>query len=336
MQQYVSWGRIKEFSVSFKVPIQYIEFGKEYLVFIAHGNIYMECTLRKDGGVDVTEFEASYKADANAPIVSKTSLAIPKVAMYEPEGFFKSYVSHNLCDPTTWYQESTQVTGETLIQVIPPSGLVFSMANTNIIDAEHGKITGEKNYSLDFDTFTYSTPIRTTYAVKVYIGGVLQTSGYSVNYVTGEIAFDTLPGATVTCDYYYAGSSNFKVEATGAGKVLQIRHVEIQFTEDIGFNSAIIQSIKAYNPMAPPSKIEVEHIEFLNEYDVINIGNEGKGQIIKYGTIPHNINVFPFAYGRTIDLKYSEGSEINVSLENDIPMTGTFSTVTFYTTEEDQ
>lgn len=258
-----------------------------------------------------------------------------KVSVYEPEGFFKSYVSHNLCDPTTWYQESTQATGEALTQVIPPSGLVYSFAHTNIIDAENGKITGEKDYSLSFDTFTYSTTLRSKYAVKIYDNGILQTAGYVIDYAGGTVTFDTLPNGNVTADYYYAGSSNFKL-APSSGKILKIRHVEIQFTTDISFSSPIVQRIKAFNPLAPPSKIEVEHIEFINEYDVICIGNEGTGLIPKYGALAHDMHVFPFAYGRTIDLKSSEGSEINVELEDDTPMGGTFSTVTFYTTDEDE
>jgi hypothetical protein len=177
--------------------------------------------------------------------------------------------------------------------------------------------------------------MRTTYGVKIYDGGVLQTSGYTIDYAGGTVTFDSAPSSTVTADYYYAGSSNFKL-AAASGKVLQVRHVEIQFTTDIAFNGSIIQSIKAYNPLNPPNKIEVEHIEFVNEYDVINIGNQGTGLIPKYGILPHDMHVFPFAYGRTIDLKSSEGSEINLSLENDTPMSGTFSTVTFYTTEEDE
>ena len=328
----VTWAELEP-ALSNKVYAYHeVEVSDHYKIYAYDGQLSLLCFVDK-GTADATDYETNYRGKS-APISPKTTVnSIPKVAVYEPEGFFKSYVTHNLCDPTTWYQNATQVTGETLTL---NTGTIYDFANNNIIDAEHGKITGEKNYSLDFNTFTFTPTIRDTYKVAIYDNGVLQTSGYTISYATGQVTFDSAPTGPVTADYYYAGSSNFKVEAAGPGKILQIRHVEIQFTEDIGFNSAIVQSIKAYNPSSPPSKIEVEHIEFLNEYDVINVGNEGKGQIIKYGTIPYNINVFPFAYGRTIDLKASEGSEINISLEGDTPMTGTFSTVTFYTTEEDE
>lgn len=302
-----------------------------YRIYTFDGPLEIFCFIDK-GTADATDYEDNYKGKSK-PVQPKTSVkSIPKVAVYEPEGFFKSYVSHNLCDRTTWYQDSTQVTGETLVQ---QSGATFSFANQYIIDAEHGKITGEKDYSLSFQTFTYSQTLREKYGVKIYDNAVLQSSGYTIDYAAGTVTFDVMPTGPVTADYYYESGSSYTVEAKGADKILQIRHVEIQFTDDIGFNSAIVQSIKAYNPMNPPNRIEVEHIEFLNEYDVINIGNQGTGQIIKYGNIPHNINVFPFAYGRTIDLASSLGSQITVTLENDIPMSGTFSTVTFYTTEED-
>ena len=62
----------------------------------------------------------------------------------------------------------------------------------------------------------------------------------------------------------------------------------------------------------------------------------GKGFIPQYGALGHDILVFPFSYGRTIDLASSTGAEINVKLEGDIPMGGDYGTVTFYTTEDNE
>ena len=292
--------------------------------------------IAKNGESPQTEFEANYKAAANAPIQNKTSLAIPKVAIYEPEGSFHSYVSHNFCDKTTWYQESSRVEDETLVQMPPPDGLTFNFANQNIIDVEHGKLTGESNYTLDFATMLYRPTIRDTYGVQIKVGGNLVTTGYTIDYAAGTVTFDSAPGGAVSATYSYAGSSKWKIEPSGPGRLCQIRHIEIQFTEDFAFNTPIVQEISVFNPLSPPNKICVEHIVFQNPYDVINIGNEGKGQIVKYGGLPTNINVFPFQYGRTIDLKESQGAEISVEAEGDIPLTGSFLTVSCYTTEEDE
>jgi hypothetical protein len=117
--------------------------------------------------------------------------------------------------------------------------------------------------------------------------------------------------------------------------VLRIRHVEIQFTSDYEWTTPIIQQIRVYNPASPPSKIKVEHIEIANEYELISLGNEGKGTIPAYGNLAHDVYVFPFAYGRTIDLRADQGGEITLMCEGDIPQAGTFASVTMYTTEED-
>lgn len=334
MLQKVSWTDLKAFAVSFKVPLQYLEFAKEYQVFLAHGAIEMQTILPKDGGAEVTEFEGIYKDSANAPTVEKTSFAIPKVAVYEPEGFFKSYVTHNLCDKTTWFQKSTKVTGEALTQLVPPLGLIYSFANQNVIDLEHGKITGETDYSFDFSTGQYTETLRDRYRVRIYDNGVELSSGYAVDYAAGTVTFTSLPTGSVTADYHYAGSSEY-VLAAPAGKVMQIRHVEIQFTKNLTF-VPIVQDIRVYNPNDLPNKMTVEYIAFLNEWDVINIGNQGKGSIPNYGALGHDVLVFPFAYGRTIDLAASVGSEISLSLEGNVPMGGTWATVTFYTTQVDE
>ncbi|WP_021171280.1 hypothetical protein SOV_35620 [Sporomusa ovata DSM 2662] len=39
--------------------------------------------------------------------------------------------------------------------------------------------------------------------VTLYISGVMQTSGYTVDYVTGRITFDAIPAGVVTADFEY-------------------------------------------------------------------------------------------------------------------------------------
>ena len=79
--------------------------------------------------------------------------------------------SHNWCDKTTWYQESTKVTEE----VLSDSGdsLTFNSSNTFWIDLTHGRQTNE-NYIIDETGDNSYIPI-------ILINDVPQTSGFSIN-----------------------------------------------------------------------------------------------------------------------------------------------------------
>ena len=326
-----TWAELKAEIDSKKLAYHEVEVADHYKIYAYDGMLSLLCFVDK-GTTEATEYETDYQGKSE-PVSPKTTVkSIPKVAIYEPEGFFQSYVSHNLCDRTTWYQDSVAVTGASLTL---DTGLTYDFPNQNIIDLEHGKVTGEKNFSFDFDTLSYTQSLRDIYSVVIYDDGVAMASGYTIDYQAGKVTLDSAPTGALTADYYYENGSNFKLEAP-AGKVIQIRHVEIQFTKNITFPQAIIQQIKAYNPNDLPNKMVIENIEFLNEFDVINIGNEGKGAIPQYGALGHDVLVFPFSYGRTIDLKASTGAEINVSLAGDTPMDGDWATVTFYTSSEDE
>lgn len=330
----MTWADFRALIDSQNIHFYKFAFGDYYSLIGYDGNIELRCDILFGSSED-TEYLASYAAKAGRPQSPKTTVkSIPKVAVYEPEGFFKSFVTHNLCDKTTWFQQSTEVTGETLTQVTPPLGLIYSFANQNVIDLEHGKITGETDYSLDFSTGQYTETLRDQYRVRIYDNGVELSSGYAVDYAAGTVSFTSLPTGPVTADYHYAGSSKY-VLAAPAGKVLQIRHVEIQFTKNLTF-VPIVQDIRVYNPNDLPNKMTVEYIAFQNEWDVINIGNQGKGEIPQYGALGHDVLVFPFAYGRTIDLASSVGSEIALSLKDDVAMGGDWATITFYTTQVDE
>ena len=89
------------------------------------------------------------------------------------------------------------------------------------------------------------------------------------------------------------------------------------------------------DPSSPPTKLVLEHVEHLNEYDVINTGNQGQGAIPQHGSLASDILVFPCTYGRTIDLRGDQGADMSIRLENDAPLSGTFATITFYTSLEE-
>jgi len=62
------------------------------------------------------------------------------VALHKPQELSHTIVSHDFCDPCTWYSKSTQVVEEILST---ENGLHFKSANKNWIDLEHGRVTYE-------------------------------------------------------------------------------------------------------------------------------------------------------------------------------------------------
>lgn len=83
---------------------------------------------------------------------------------------------------------------------------------------------------------SYARPIKklVTGTVKVAVGGTLQTSGYTVNYNTGVITFDSAPGGSVTAGFEFDVPVRFadnklvlSVDAFKAGSIPQINIKEI-------------------------------------------------------------------------------------------------------------
>lgn len=68
----VSWSILKQFADDRSLSIQYADLGDSYCLAGIDGTWRMDCTLPKDGGAEVTEFEASYKANGNKSPISAT------------------------------------------------------------------------------------------------------------------------------------------------------------------------------------------------------------------------------------------------------------------------
>lgn len=250
-------------------------------------------------------------------------LGIPKVAIYEAEGHSRTYCSHDFSDKTTWYSQSIRVVDETPSL---DSGKTYNLANVNIIDVKHGKITRE-------NTMT------STYEVVVSDNAVLllEDSDYTVNYSDGKITFDA--GYTITgpllVTYSYENGSCF-VLGPAPGKILRLTDSEMQFTKDIEFKPVWFE-VRAYNPLDLPNKVVVESTKFNSLKDVINLARRGTGSIPQLPGFNNEIIVFPFKYDRAIDLISSAGMEICVRLDDDSEaMGGEWGTITIYTNEEDE
>ena len=174
-------------------------------------------------------------------------------------GTEKYFFSPNICDRTSWYEDSTQVTEEAL----DDSGdqTTYNSDHTYWVDLKHGKVLGE-------DDVVAATP---TLAVKVevQVGGsgdwIEKTENswgttdgdYDVDYAAGDVTFNSALQASdnVRASYYYTNSTFKFTIAPTTGKRLKVNYVEVQFTTDINPTCDVDFEIWGYNPADPPNKM---------------------------------------------------------------------------------
>lgn len=266
---------------------------------------------------------------------SPKSLSGIPLEISEPrEGSSLIIVTHNWCDPTTWFGQSERETGETLTS---DDDTVFSSVHDHWIDLTHGKFYGEDRVSAP-------------YLPKVYVDGVQATerapwaeSGgdFEIEYITGGVTFfEAQTGKAVTADYSHENGSLFIV-APQVGKILVIENSEVQFGKDLGMLDTINFQLWAYNPADLPNKVPVGAAtvyktirDFIDEargvYPVVPaIGGSARG-------LTNDHVVFPYNYKTVKELPASWGVEIRVWLKDDIQYEGEFATATFYCTSKDE
>lgn len=332
----VDWTTVKTFADNRGMAkfIQYVEWENSYYIKVQDDHFDLETIIDKVSPVpdpsDQKDFEDNYKASANTRVQSAEYNAQNVHILKNIEPSTKA-VSHWWNDKTTWYQKSTRVTGETLTD--SGDGLTWNSANADWINLVNGKVYGEDLIS-------------STYAAKVYVDAVLQTSGYSIDYSLGDVIFSSSQaGKTVTVDYSHESGSTWSLIPT-AGKMINIEHTEIQFCKDAKIPNAYYSGsqttwfdfeIWVYNPLDLPNKIPYKSTKYKSEMDIINDANLAYGHP-RFGNLPgtQDYITLPFNYGSLQPLKSSQGAELRVSLKDDIPIEGSFATVTVYYLSRDE
>lgn len=239
-------------------------------------------------------------------------------------------VTHNWCDPTTWYTQSARVTDETLTD--SGDGLTFNSANDNWIDLAHGKI-----YREDLIAAAYAPVVKVDGATKTMRAPWATSGGdFEIDYATGKVTFFTSQsGKTVTASYSRENGSLFIIAPT-PGKRLWVEYSEVQFSKDIDIRSSTYFQPWAYNPQNPPNKIPVadptvyknldNYIEEANGcYPIIPVMGGVRG-------VTQERITFPFHYPVVKELRSSYGLEIRIWLEGNVPFGGEYGTATFYCT----
>lgn len=242
-------------------------------------------------------------------------LGVPSVVVQKPAGLSLAISSHNLCDPCTWFMESTRVTGETLAF---SSGTTYGSDHTYWIDLDHGR-------QYDEDQF------KAAYLPVIYIDGVAQTSGFTINFEDGTVTFDSAPSGVVTADYSYAVGSTYYLQPP-PGYKYTLEHTEVNFSVGTKIMPHhLVFELWVYNPNDPPNKVLYNGYRYKSAKDFVTTSNLGQGVLHHFGELTQDVIVLPYNYGCSSALLSSQGTEIRVYINDHQKLSGgEIATVTFY------
>lgn len=309
--------------------------GSSYRLFAIDSNVVFLNTISEtENPTDFENFETNYKNKFNKRIENVDADNNLKITRQPVIGSAKNIITHNFCDPCSWYQGSTSVDEKTISPKVEGVYDVYSMGDINIIDLYHGRLTLE-----------IGVTSRSSYRPVVKVNDVTKTedTDYTINYEDGEITFITPLTNTdvVKTSYKKANASTFTFSSI-AGKKLKIVHAEIQFSKGLKVqDSPIYFDAYAYNPYDLPNKILYKRNEYNNAKDYLNEANIGYS-IPAFGELTQDLLILPWNYPASKILKYSEGAEIRISTKDNQPIKNTdgskgeCGTCTFYCLSEDE
>jgi hypothetical protein len=278
--------------------------------------------------------------------VGMTSTNYMKVEVEPREGVGTNYYSPNLCDRTTWYENSTHVSEYSLTD----SGDLTTW-NTNSthdgpwIDLTHGKIFHEgdvlaanSNYACLVEV---STDGGTNWDSKIENTFDDTDGDYSVDYTAGTVTFNSAlnGGDQVRASFSKAPTEMSFTITPDPGKRIRLIHVESQMSADVGFTGDVEYQIWAYNPSDLPNKVQVK----VNRYKTImDFLYESTGVYPRFPALdvggprgmPQDIIVVPFNYTAARDINSSQGLEIRMVCTSEF--TGFACNCTFYCLVEDE
>ena len=282
------------------------------------------------------------------------------VSAWPTEGSRKTVISHNWADPTTWVENSVQVTEETPSTTTPL--LVYELAQDNIIDVYHAKVWEEDKIpqyrvlvetsddaGATWDAATEEDPH------EKHVSG---TNGdYVLNYDTGVITFHSaLPSGTIVrASYYYADMNGSApsaiVIAPTAGKTLKMRRAEVQFTTDIEMRDTVVFETFGYvdvfapqlvdNPYPSGTKIPISSTIYKSMRDFYNEANGAQPTYPALGGsnwrgLTDDVIVLQWDYAAVLPLSSAAGMEVHIYLQHHEPFGGSYATATLYGLSEDE
>lgn len=332
-KQAVELGGIVTFAPASLGYISFCEFNS---------NIY-GCKI--SDGYDISHFDSNFKDSAtqsntsndaevlalfSSPSLSEINQHALPVSIVSKRGKELISISHNFCDPTTWYTQSQRTT-EILSNI---DGYTFISTRENWIDLTHGKLWDEDNIA---------AKINHGYSVIVTIDGeptAEQTpfgSGgdFTVDYKNGlVIFFQDQGGKEIQATFSYAAGSLWAL-IPDEGTNIIIESAKITWTEDLILNDTIVNDMVFYDVNNLPNKTLIKRFKYKTLQNIIEEAESFTSRLVINDTgrgLIGNIYSAKYRYGTVSEINASSGLETRIYLENDLPYGGTFASVTFYCT----
>jgi len=297
--------------------------GSDVPYHIVEGEIIINDGSTDLGKVDAIDLVKGY----NQKLVTDAEGHLP-VAPAPRIGSSKTVITHNFCDPCTWYEASLREDGTDGYGKVLTSSDGYTTYRAdgylNWIDLSHGRITNE-----DFIS---------GYGVEVTVDGYSKTedTDYTVDYEDGYVIFNSALTSSeeVKATFSYENGSQFTI-GPSAGKKLRILYTEAQFSVNSVIASPIEFQVWVYNPYDLPNKVPYGNPDvYKSGQDFANVGNGGS-IIPAFAGLKEDIIIVPFNYSVVKDVCSSVGTEIRISTRNDIPIDGYFGTLAAYCLSED-
>lgn len=262
------------------------------------------------------------------------------------------YCTHNLCDATSWYSESSRVVEEVLPET---DGLVYTAANAVWVDMSHGKVFDEEALIEDQEIFNSGDPHG--YRVVVLSNDVALTedtafspgSGdYSVDYAAGSITFGaSQAGKVIKASYSYKDGSGWIMRPL-PGRGLHVEKAEMLISHDLDMTDTFCMEVFGYadifaphllttadppGPLAPGTQILLERTRYKTLDQILDESADAFPNIPAIGGsrgFTQARHKFAFYYSADRTLWDSLGMYVRICIEGREGFGGERATATFY------
>ncbi len=294
---------------------------------------------------------------------------VPQVALVPRVGTETVIVTHNYCDPCSWFYDSVRVNNEELIEIDGYNGKLWKTSNIFIIDMITGRVYDDDVHVASQIADNPSNAHG--YQVVAEVDGYelemcpifLETGGdYWVDYEGGYI--HTLESYdSISLSYSYSTTNTFYIRPEEDSK-LRIEGAKVDFSSNVHMCDSLVYTLYTYVDIADPSsipgipsgtKIPVKQEKYKRisqaiasakkMYPLVQPNGASEEDIAienivefrrKSRGIKNAIHSMPFAYATSQDLIYSYGMEIRIDTTNQLPFCGEIVTATFFCTTEDE
>ena len=369
------WLDFKPLFMLRNLQIQHITSSDAYTVFAMDGGVAYVCTLilataspgfpfqsdytQSQNDADTNDFITNFQSTSNLSIEQRSPDGRVRTASEKGSGTRLNFYSHDWTDPTTWYQQSLYISGETLSN--SGNNTTYNFAHYPLIDNYHGNITLEDQL---IDANGHS------YRISLYVNGAAKTEqdphygaggDYIINYADGYVNFLTAlnPTDVVTANYHYVNitgnglASRFTIKPPPGNKITIIT-AEVQFSTDVNPTDSIqfevwgtadffltsAQMTALGIPSGVGYKIMLQRFTYKTFSDFQSDAMKAYPIYPALGTPgswrsqAQPIAVFNWDYVATAAIESSKGMEMHLYLQHDTPYTGWMGTCTIYSVSE--